>query len=151
MVLKEVKQLVDKGVIEEVKDILDVFILNIFFVFKKDGNFRLIINLKYLNEFVEYYYFKQENLIYVLELIQKNDYFILVDLKDVYFSVSVYLDYKKFLIFFWNGKFYRFVVLFFGLILCLRIFIKILKFVYVFFRENGIRCCYYIDDFLIMN
>lgn len=58
MVLKEVKQLVDKGVIEEVKDILDVFILNIFFVFKKDGNFRLIINLKYLNEFVEYYYFK---------------------------------------------------------------------------------------------
>lgn len=50
--------MVDKGVIEEVKDILDVFILNIFFVFKKDGNFRLIINLKYLNEFVEYYYFK---------------------------------------------------------------------------------------------
>lgn len=151
MVSKEVKQLVDKGAIEEVKDISDAFISNIFLVPKKDGNLRPIINLKYLNEFVEYYHFKQENLTYALELIQKNDYLTSVDLKDAYFSVSVHPDYKKFLTFSWNGKFYRFVVLPFGLTSCPRIFTKILKPVYAFFRENGIRCCYYIDDSLIMN
>lgn len=54
------------GVIKEVKNILDVFIWNIFFVWKK---LRLIINLKYFNEFVKYYYFKEEIVIYVLKLI----------------------------------------------------------------------------------
>lgn len=88
---------------------------------------------------------------YALELIQKNDYLTSVDLKDVYFSVSVHPDYRIFLTFSWNEKFYRFVVLPFRLTSCPRIFTNILKPVYAFFRENGIRCCYYIDDSLIMN
>lgn len=100
---------------------------------------------------MEYYHFKQENLTYGLELIQKNYYLTSVDLKDAYFSDSVRTDYKKFLTFFWKMKFYRFVVFPFGLTSCPRILTKILKPVYAFFRENGIICCYYIDDSLIMN
>lgn len=99
MVSKEVKQLVDKGAIEEVEDFSDAFISNIFLVRKEDVNLRPIINQKYLNECVEYNHFKQENLTYVLELIQKNDYLTSVDLKDAYYSVSVHTDYKKFLTF----------------------------------------------------
>lgn len=64
MVSKELKQLVDKGAIQKVKDISDAFISNIFFVLKKDGNLRPIINLKYLNVFAKYYYFKREILTY---------------------------------------------------------------------------------------
>ena len=107
--------------------------------------------MKHLNKCIEYHHFKQENLSFALELIQQNDYLTSVDLKDAYFSVSVHPDYKKFLTFTWNGKSYRFVVLPFGLTSCPRIFTKILKPVYATFRENNIRCCYYIDDSLIMN
>lgn len=88
---------------------------------------------------MEYDLFKRENLTYALELNQKNDYLSSVDLNDAHFSVCVHPDFKKFLTFSWNGKFYRFVVLPFGLTSCPRIFTKILKPVYAFFRENGIR------------
>lgn len=151
LVSQEVQNLIDKGAIEEVMDTSDAFMSNIFLVPKKDGTLRPIINLKHLNRFVEYHHFKQENLSFALELIQQNDYLTSVDLKGAYFSVSVHPDYQKFLTFAWNGKSYNFVVLPFGLTSCPRIFTKILKPVYAVFRENNIRCCYYIDDSLIMN
>lgn len=53
--------------------------------------------------------------------------------------------------FFWMNQLYRFRVLPFGLASAPRIFTKVLKPVYALFRQNGIRCCYYIDDSLIMN
>jgi hypothetical protein len=51
--------------------------------------FRPVINLKKLNLFVEYHYFKQENLSFVLDIIQKNDYLTSIDLTDAYFSISI--------------------------------------------------------------
>lgn len=56
------------------------FILNIFVRLKKNGMFRVILNLKYLNDFVEYYYFKMEMLLFVINLVLKNCYFVLIDL-----------------------------------------------------------------------
>lgn len=56
------------------------FILNIFVRLKKNGKFRVILNLKYLNDFVEYYYFKMEMLLFVINLVLKNCYFVLIDL-----------------------------------------------------------------------
>lgn len=104
-----------------------------------------------MNEYIEYHHFKQENLSYALELLRKNDFLTSVDLKDAYFSIRIHPDFKKYLTFEWKGNFYRFLVLPFGLSSCPRIFTKVLKPIYAACRENGIRCCYYIDDSLIMN
>lgn len=53
--------------------------------------------------------------------------------------------------FFWNNELYQFKKLPFGIASAPRVFTKVLKPVYALFRSNGIRCCYYIDDSLVMN
>ena len=147
----EIEKLLQKGALEKVDSVEGQFISNIFLVPKKDGSLRPVINLKQLNFFVEYHHFKQENISLALDLIQKDDYLTSIDLCDAYFSISIHDDYKKYLRFLWKGIIYEFQVLCFGLASAPRIFTKLLKPVYSFFRKLGIRCIYYIDDSLNLN
>ena len=147
----EIEKLLAKGAIEIVEPINGQFISNIFVVPKKDGSLRPVINLKKLNTFVKYQHFKQESLSFALDLIQRNDYLTSIDLTDAYFSLRIDSDYCKFLRFTWRGILYEFKVLCFGLASAPRVFTKVLKPVYAFFRQHGIRCIYYIDDSLVMN
>jgi hypothetical protein len=55
-----------KGAISKTEYSTDKFISNIFLVPKKNGKLPPVINLRQLNEFVEYHHFKQENLKFVL-------------------------------------------------------------------------------------
>ena len=151
LVDEQVQELLLKGAIVKTKFSTDNFISNIFIVPKKNGKLRPVINLRFLNEFVEYHHFKQENLTFVLDLIQKNDFCTSVDLRDAYFSISIDPDFRKYLCFSWRGQFYSFRVLPFGLASAPRIFTKLLKPVFAWFRKQGIRCCYYIDDSLCTN
>lgn len=50
----EIDKLLIKGVILEIIYCFGEYIFIIFICFKKDGGFRLILNLKNLNEYVEY-------------------------------------------------------------------------------------------------
>jgi hypothetical protein len=127
------------------------FISNLFLVPKSNGKFRPVINLKRLNEYVCYEKFKQETFTFVLELIQPNDWFISLDLRSAYWSVPIHEDYIKFLKFQWRNELYTFVCLPFGLSSAPFVFTKILKPVYGSFRQQGIRCSYYIDDSIGMN
>ena len=70
IVNEEVSKLLQKGAIKLVEKSDDQFISTIFIVPKKDGTSRPVINLRYLNEFVEYHHFEQENLSFALDLIQ---------------------------------------------------------------------------------
>ena len=119
----EVEKLLKKGVIERVKPTPGQFISTIFVVPKKDGSLRPVINLRKLNEFVSYHHFKQENLKFVLDIIQKNDYLTSIDLTDAYFSISIHEEFRKYLRFSWRNKLYEFKVLCFGLASAPRIFI----------------------------
>jgi hypothetical protein len=85
---KQVEELLAKGAISKTEYSTDKFISNIFIVPKKNGKLRPVINLRQLNEFVEYHHFKQENLKFVLDLVQKFDYLTSVDLCDAYFSIQ---------------------------------------------------------------
>ena len=62
LVQNEVELLLAKVAIKQLNSPSDEFISNIFLVPKKDGTRRPIINLKSLNEFIEYNHFEQENL-----------------------------------------------------------------------------------------
>ena len=87
----------------------------------------------------------------VLDLIQKNDFFTSMDLKDGYFSIYVKEEFQKYLKFSWRGQLYKFVCAPFGLSSLPRLFTKLLKPIFSWFRQQGIRCSYYIDDSLNMN
>lgn len=151
LVQAEVQNMLKLGAIVPSEHETDEFISTIFIVPKPGGKFRPVINLKYLNEFVHYDHFKQETFKIVLDLIQENDFFTSVDLKDAYFSVPIHEDYQKYLKFSFNGNLYKFVCIPFGLKSAPYVFTKILKPIYAWFRQKSIRCSYYIDDSLNMN
>lgn len=147
----EIQTLLKKGAIVPSFHEEGQFISTIFIVPKPNGKFRPVINLKYLNYFVTYEHFKQETFSVVLELIQKNDFFTSIDLKDAYFSIPIHSNFQKYLKFCWRGQLYKFVCLCFGLASAPRVFTKALKPIFSWFRHQGFRCSYYIDDSLNMN
>lgn len=68
---------------------------------KPDGKLRPIIDLRHLNKFILYIYFKQETFNTVLDIIQKSDYFCKIDLLDAYYTVSIDPSCNKFWKFYW--------------------------------------------------
>ena len=151
LIEEEIQSMLDKGAISMVQPVDRQFVSPLFLVPKKDGSQRPVINLKKLNQFVEYQHFKMEGLHLLKDLIQPGDFMIKVDLKDAYFSVPVCQEHQKFLRFRWQGKLYQFHCLPFGLGPAPRIFTKVMRPVIAFLRRLGVRVIVYLDDMIIMN
>ena len=128
----------------------DSFISNIFIHPKKDGTYRMILNLKPLNEFVDYHHFKMDTFRTALKLIRPGCFMASVDLNDAYYSIPIAEEDRKFLMFEWKGKYHQFKCLPNGLSSAPRIFTKILKPVYAHPRSNGHTCMGHIDDSLFI-
>ena len=146
----EVESLLTKGAIAETPPIREGFFSRLFLVPKKGGTFRPVIDLSFLNKFVENSHFQMESIHCLKSLLQKGDYMTTLDLKDAYLSVPVHKDSQKFLQFLWRNKCYAFQGLCFGLNTAPRIFTKLLKPVAAFLRKRGVRMILYLDDFLIL-
>ena len=56
---------------------------------KKDGTYRLILNLREFNEIVEYHHFKMDSLVSVLRLMEPNCFMASIDIKDAYYSFAI--------------------------------------------------------------
>lgn len=148
---EEINQMLTKNAIEEVPFSTDGFISQLFVRPKKDGGLRPIINLRGLNQFIQYEHFKMENLAVLKGLIQRNDFLAKIDLKDAYLTVPIALEFRKFLRFTWKTKLYQFRCLCFGLASAPKVFTKILKPVLSIWRRQGIRCLVYLDDCLFLD
>ena len=70
---------------------------------KHDGAYRLILNLKNLNNSMPYVHFKMETFSSVLKLITSSCYLASINLKNAYYSVPMHTDYTKHQKFFWKG------------------------------------------------
>ena len=151
VVSEEIESMLAKGAIVPSEHEPDEFISTIFIVPKSNGKFRPVINLKFLNEFVHYEHFKQETFNVVLDLVQENDFFTSLDLRDAYFSICVQSFFQKYLKFSWQGQLYKFVCVPFGYSMAPRLFTKILKPIFAWFRRQAFRCSYYIDDSINMD
>ena len=116
----EIDKLLTKGVIKECEHENGEFISPIFVTPKKDGGYRLILNLKDLNEDVEFSHFKMETFADILKLVKSNCYMASLDIKDAYYTIPVAEEYQKYLKFTWKGKLYKFCVLPNGLSPCPR-------------------------------
>ena len=80
------------------------FVSTVFTKQNKDGTFRTILNLKYLNEFFQYQHFKMDSLLDVFEIIKPNAWMTSVDLKDAFFTVSIHESHKQLFKFGWMLK-----------------------------------------------
>ncbi|KAL0151599.1 hypothetical protein M9458_053116, partial [Cirrhinus mrigala] len=100
-----------------------------FIVPKKDSGLRPILDLRLLNRSVSRLEFKMLTVKQVVSQIRSEDWFVMIDLKDAYFHVSILPQHRKFLRFAFRGEAYQYRVLPFGL---------------------GIHILNYIDDWLIL-
>lgn len=118
------QELLHKQVIEETTSHPNGFMSNIFLREKKTGSHRVILNLKPLNEHVQYLHFKMTTLSSALELVTPNCFMASIDLADAYYSVNVREDNRKFLQFNFQNKTYRFTCLANGISSAPRTFTK---------------------------
>lgn len=140
--------LLAKGAIEKNNYDINQFCSPIFLVKKPNGTFRFILNLKKLNMFINTSHFKLEDYRTACKLIDLNDYLVSIDLKDAYYMIQIHNDSKQFLKFYYEGEYYQFKVLPFGLCTAPFTFTKIMKPVVAYLRENGFVSVIYLDDIL---
>ncbi len=86
----------------------------------------------------------------IMSQVQEGDWFVTIDLKDVYFHIQVVLRHRRFLRFAFGGKAYQYKVLPFGLALAPRTFTKCMDAALAPLRLQGIRVLNYLDDWLIL-
>ena len=146
----EVASMLRKGAMRIVIPKENQLLSNIFIRPKKDGEFRPIINLKRLNQFVPYQHFKMEGLRAVKNILSDGDLMCKLDLKDASFTVPLSTRSRKLVRFFWKGKLHEFLCLAFGLGLAPRIFTKLLKVPISILRRLNIRLIIYLDALLLM-
>ena len=146
----EVQTLLQKGVLEETTPVDGEYLSNIFLRPKKNGSFRLILNLKNFNCSVEYHHFKMETFDIALKLISKGCFMASIDLKDAYYGIPIHEDYRKYLRFIWRDTLLQFTCLPNGLSCGPRKYTKIMKPVYSLIREAGHKVTGFLDDMLIV-
>ena len=87
------------------------FISPIFAREKSNGVFCLIVNMKRLNEVVEYKKFKMETVSTLLHLIKPGMYMTKLDIKDAYYSVPICGNHQTLLKFQYQTSLFKFTAL----------------------------------------
>lgn len=142
----ELDKLLLKGVIEQATPCNCQFISTMFLRKKKNGTYRMILNLKGLNESIEYVHFKMESLTCAIQLMKEKCYMASIDLTDAYYTVPIAVEHRKYLRFKWKNTLYQYICLPNGLASAPRYFTKLLKPVYSTLRSKGYLNVSYIDD-----
>ena len=86
---QEIQKLIQIKNIIEVDHHPDEFISPIFLLKKKNGEYRMILNLKELNKSIVYHHFKMDTFEAALKLVNPNTFFASVDLRHAYYSVPI--------------------------------------------------------------
>lgn len=120
------------------------------FVPKKNGKLRLITDLRLLNEHLDSPHFQCEGINTASKLVKHGDYMCKTDLKDGFFHIPIYQPHQTYLGFEYNGTYYVWCALPFGLCCSPYFFNKCLRPIVTFLRAQGIRVVLYVDDCLII-
>ena len=149
---EEIENLLNKWAVERVQNPgTPGFYSRIFLVPKKNGKFRLIIDLSLLNRYIEKQAFKMETVKLVRQAIRLNDWAVSIDLTDAYLHVPIHHQSRKYLRFVHEDQVYHFSALPFGMSLSLLIFSKLMDVIAAFLRQCAISVFPYLDDWLIKN
>ena len=147
---RQITIFLEKGIIVVSFHEPDEFISTIFLREKKDGTFRMILNLKDFNKWVNYNHFKMDSIQTCVQLMKPYCYLGSIDLKDAYFSIPIHKDHQKYLKFCWKNTMYQYTCLPQGLACAPRLFTKLMKPVFASLRERGHLSSGYLDDSLLV-
>ncbi|CAI7841191.1 unnamed protein product [Closterium sp. NIES-54] len=111
---------------------------------------RLILDLRKVNQHLQVPKFKYEGLNRVSEIIRRNDWLFTIDLKAGYHHVEMHPSCWKFLGFQFEGEFYCFRALPFGLATAPFVFTQLIKQLAKRWRACGVRVVPYVDDLLFL-
>ena len=117
---------------------------------KKNGKLRLILDLRHVNQYLHVPKFKFESLLELSHLLLPEANMFSIDLQDGYWQLEMTPDSYEYLGFEWEGQYYVFKVLPFGLATAPWAFSKVMREVCDVLRSHGIRLLNYLDDFLFL-
>ena len=103
----EVQNLLHKGAIVLCEHEKGEYISPIYTTLKKDGSSRMILNLKGLNQFIEYCHFRMESFSTIVNMVKPNCFMASIDL--IIQCLYIATEHQKYLKFMWEGKLYKFV------------------------------------------
>ena len=109
----------------------------------------MITNLRKLNNHCAAPKFRNEDINTVRDLIQPNDQLVTVDVKNGFYRVSIHEDFRDYLGIYFEGVYYRWTVLPFGLNCSPHFFNKALCIEHL--TSLGLRVTVFVDDFLLMS
>jgi hypothetical protein len=112
--------------------------------------YRLTVNLRYVNRHLGKKIFKFEGLRDLSDLAEKGDHAVSYDLMSGYYHVGVHPLSRIFLGFFWEGRYYVYNCLPFGLSTAPWVFSKVMRELVMHWRRGGIKVLPYLDDFMFM-
>ena len=121
-----------------------------YFVPKKDTTTYCILYLWLLNTYIWSRCFRMVTLESIIPLLKRKDWFVVTDLKDAYFHISIHPCYQKYLRFFFVDTPYQLCALPFRLSKAPRTFTKCIAPIAAYFRLHNIVIFPYIDDWLIV-
>ena len=117
------------------------------------GKLRLVLNLRYLNQYLHVLTFKYEDLQVAAVLFEADEYLFKFDLKSGYHHVDIHPDYHTYLGFQWETKglacYYVFTVFPFGLATACYLFTKIMRSLIRYWRRRGLKAIIYLDDGIV--
>jgi len=147
-----IKELLANRCIREVKE--KPFICSpLSVVTNQEGKCRLVLNLRYLNQYLRKDNFKYEDIRIAMLLLNKNDFLLKFDLKSGYHHLDIYEPHQSYLGFAWEWNnaqsYFVFTVLPFGLSTACYAFTKLLRPLVGFWRGQGLRVVLYLDDGIV--
>ena len=151
LLLGEVASLLEKNAITPLAPPYEKggFWSTFFLPLKRTGDWRPILNLKPLNQYIKPKKFRVETVRTVMSSPIKGRLAMSKDLKDTYLHMPIHPLDRKWLRFCIQGKAYQFRCLPFGLSTSLRDFTRIVKAVAAYLRRRNIQIHMYLDDWII--
>lgn len=149
-IASHINELLQQGAIERTTTIPKC-VSPIAVVPKKNGKLRMVLNLKRLNQQVIAPRFRYENLSTLHETLQPGDWCTSLDLRNGFFHIPVHPNSRGYLGFEWDGNWYQYKVLPFGLAASPWAFTKTMREVVKYIRSTmGGRVTSYVDDWLLL-
>ena len=119
-------------------------------VARDGGKHRLVIDLRYVNQYLHKFKFKYEGLDVATQLLEDCSWMTTFDLKSGYHHIDIHPVYQQYLGFSWrkDGEriYYVFRVLPFSLATACYVFTKVLRPLVSRWRSKGVKMVLYIDD-----
>ena len=146
---KSIYELLDKNCIDEIANM--PYCCNPLTVAGSKKKPRLVLDLRHVNEYLDFPKFKYEDLKTARQYFEKDAYFITFDLKSGYHHISINENYRKYLGFAWKFpdekvRYFQFKVLPFGLASACYVFTKLMRPLVKKWRSQGIKRTMYLDD-----